>query len=66
MLRISKFKLTEVNRNIQYGQKSIKESSHPDQDETQDNAGKPPRSKSKNAVDKTSQQRNNFAKKKNS
>jgi len=48
MLRIAKFKLTEVNRNIKYGQMNI-QNANAEKDEGNHDADKPPRSKSKNA-----------------
>jgi hypothetical protein len=54
MLRIAKFKLNEVNRNISYGQKQKREANAEDDGETEV-VGKPPRSKSKNADRKSSQ-----------
>jgi hypothetical protein len=68
MLRIAKFKLNEVNRNISYGQKAKKDAASASAEDAgeQENAGKPPRSKSKNLGNKDSQQKGNFAQKKKS
>jgi len=53
MLRIAKFKLNEVNRNISFGQKTAKESI-PGEEGSVENSGKPPRNKSKNAANRGS------------
>ena len=50
MLRIAKFKLNEVNRNISYGQRAAKEGATKEEQESGEQEGKPPRSKSKNAA----------------
>ena len=65
MLRIAKFKLNEVNRNISYGQKQKREANAEDDDgAVTEVVGKPPRSKSKNTDIKSSQSRAGFSKKK--
>jgi len=54
MLRIAKFKLNEVNRNISFGQKTAKESIPGEEGSVENGAGKPPRNKSKNAANRGS------------